>query len=173
MNKIVVIIGGIIGIFAALLWLFEPSLGWWEVNVENYLGLFDGSGYINAFGYATNTANDNTEFHGPLLLLGGILFLVSSIVAILSALKENKSISILSAILLATGLGLFCYGLVVIEDFENILEGLNFLTGEEYTIFFGEEDLGGFGDWTWRLGNGFFIGIGAFVVTLIGALLKD
>ena len=172
MNKIVVIIGGIIGIFAAILWLFEPSLGWWEVTVENYLGIFDGAGYTNPFGYSSNTGNNNTEFYGPLLLIGGILFLSGSSLAIVSAIKEKKSYSILFAFLMIAGLGLYCYGLAVIEDYENILEGLNFLTGEDYTVFFGRENLGVLGVWTWRLGNGFFIAIGAFIITLIGALLK-
>ena len=172
MNKIVVIIGGIIGIFAAILWLFEPSLGWWEVTVEDYLVVFDGAGYISPFGFSSNTGNSNTEFYGPLLVIGGILFLLSSLLAIVSAVKEKKSYSILFAFLMVAGLGLFCYGLAVIEDFENILEGLNFLTGTNYTVFFGSENLGALGVWTWRLGNGFFIAIGAFIITLIGALLK-
>ena len=169
MNKVVVIIGGVIGIFAALLWVFEPSLGWWEVTVD---AIVNGAGYISPFGYGSNTANNNIEFHGPLLLIGGILFLVASIFAILSAIKEKSSFAILSAILMVGGLGLFCYGLVVIEDFENILAGLDFLTGADHTVFFGSVNLGILGFWAWRLGNGFFIAIGAFVVTLIGALLK-
>lgn len=169
MNKVVVIVGGVIGIFASLLWVFEPSLGWWEVTVD---AIINGAGYISPFGYGSNTVNNNIEFHGPLLLIGGILFLVSSVLAIISAVKEKKGIAILSALLMVGGLGLFCYGLVVIEDFENILSGLSFLTGAEYTVFFGRTDLGILGIWNWRLGNGFFIAIGAFVVTLIGALLK-
>ncbi len=169
MNKIVVIIGGVIGIFAAILWLFEPSLGWWEVTVE---AIVDGAGYISPFGYGSNTFNSDIEFHGPLLLIGGILFLSGSSLAIVSAIKENKGISILFAILMVGGLGLFCYGLAVIENFENILSGLSFLTGEDYTVFFGRENLGVLGVWTWRLGNGFFIAIGAFIITLIGTLIK-
>lgn len=173
MNKIVVIIGGVIGIFASILWLFEPSLGWWEVTVEDYLAIFDGAGYISPFGYSSNTANSDIEFHGPLLLIGGIIFLSASVLAIVSAIKENKQLAIIFAFVMIGGLGLFCYGLAVIEDIENILEGLSFLMGEEYTVFWGSEDLGLAGDWAWRLGNGFFIAIGAFVVTLIGTLVKD
>ncbi len=172
MNKIVVIIGGLIGIFAAILWLFEPSLGWWEVTVENYLGIFNGAGYISPFGFSSNTGNSNIEFYGPLLIIGGIIFLLSSLCAVISAIKEKRSYSILFDLLMIGGLGLFCYGLAVIEDFENILEGLNFLTGTNYTVFFGSENLGALGVWAWRLGNGFFIAIGAFIVTLIGSLLK-
>lgn len=172
MNKIVVIVGGIIGIFAALLWVFEPSLGWWEVTVEDYLAIFDGAGYISPFGYGSNTANSDIVFHGPLLLIGGIIFLTSSVLAIIFAIKEKRGLAIMSAFLMAGGLGLFCYGLTVIQDFEDILEGLNFLTGVEYTVFFGSENLGALGFWAWRLGNGFFIAIGALVLTLIGALIK-
>ncbi|MFW9902099.1 MAG: hypothetical protein ACFFDY_12600 [Candidatus Thorarchaeota archaeon] len=169
MNKVVVIVGGIIGIFAALLWVFEPSLGWWEVSVD---AIVDGAGYITPFGYGSNTINSNIEFHGPLLLIGGILFISSSLLAIIFAIKEKGGLAIMSAFIMAGGLGLFCYGLVVIEDFENILSGLSFLTGADYIVFFGSENLGILGFWAWRLGNGFFIAIGAFVVTLIGALIK-
>jgi hypothetical protein len=168
-NKVVVIVGAIIGIFASLLWVFEPSLGWWEVTVD---AIVDGAGYISPFGYGSNTANSDIVFHGPLLLIGGILFLVASLLAIIFAIKEKSSLAIMSAFLMAGGLGLFCYGLAVIEDFEDILAGLSFLTGAEYTVFFGSENLGILGFWAWRLGNGFFIAIGAFVVTLIGTLLK-
>ena len=98
--------------------------------------------------------------------------MASAILAIISVVKEKNGIAILSAFIMVGGLGLFCYGLAVIEDFENILSGLSFLTGAEYIIFFGSENLGILGFWAWRLGNGFFIAIGTFVVTLIGALLK-
>jgi hypothetical protein len=166
MNKVVVIVGGVIGVFAAILWLFEPSLGWWEVTVD---AIIDGASYISPFGFS---GDDNSEFYGPLLLIGGIVFLISSILAIVSAIKEKKSYSILFGFLMVAGLGLFCYGLAVIEDFENILTGLSFLTGAEYTVFFGNANLGILGIWAWRLGNGFFIAIGAFIITLIGALLN-
>ncbi|MFX1499462.1 MAG: hypothetical protein ACFFDH_00705 [Promethearchaeota archaeon] len=35
------------------------------------------------------------------------------------------------------------------------------------------KDLGLGGDWAWRMGNGFFIAIGAFMITLIGALINN
>ncbi|MFX1365578.1 MAG: hypothetical protein ACFFCE_06575 [Promethearchaeota archaeon] len=69
-------------------------------------------------------------------------------------------------------LGLFCYRLAVIENFEDILEGLSWLIHEDYIVFRGSEDLGLGGDWAWRLGNGFFIAIGVFIITLIGALIS-
>ena len=172
MNKIVAILGRIVGIFAVILGLFEPTLGWWDVTVDDYLVFFDGSGAINAFGYSSNTANDNIELLGPLLLIGGILFLVSSVLIIIASFKENKNFTILCSFLMIGGLALFCYGLTVVEDFENILEGLNFFAGEERTVFFGTVDLGLGGDWAWRLGNGFFIAIGGAVIALIGSFLK-
>ncbi len=170
MNKIVVIVGGVIGVLASILWLFEPSLGWWEVTVK-LIGTE--GGYINPFGYGSNTINSDIEFHGPLLLIGGIVFLAASILAIVSAIKEKKELSILFAFVMVGGLGLFCYGLAMIENLQDILSGLSWWTGEDYIVFWGSKDLGILGDWAWRLGNGFFIAIGAFIVTLIGTLVKD
>ncbi|MFX1573800.1 MAG: hypothetical protein ACFFB0_13705 [Promethearchaeota archaeon] len=111
---------------------------------------------INAFGYSSNTANDNIELLGPLLLIGDILFLSSSVLIIITGIKENRNLAILCSFLMIGGLVIFCYGLATIEDFENILEGLNFLKGGEHTIFYGAVVLGLSGDWEWRLGNGFF-----------------
>ena len=61
MNKVVVIVGGVIGIFASLLWVFEPSLGWWEITVD---AIVSGAGYISPSGYRSNTGNNEIVFHG-------------------------------------------------------------------------------------------------------------
>jgi hypothetical protein len=50
------------------------------------------------------------------------------------------------------------------------LEGLNFLTGDEYLVFFGSVDLGLFGIWSWMIGVGFYIAVIATILTLIGAI---
>lgn len=96
------------------------------------------------------------------------MFLIASLLIIAAAVKENRNIAILSFFLMIGGLALFCYGLTIIEDYESLLSGLSFITGNEYNVFFGE-----FSAWTWRLGNGFFIAIGAIAVTLVGIILKD
>ena len=71
---------------------------------------------------------------------------------------------------MVSALGIFLYGLVSVEDFESVLAGLSFLTGDEFMVFFGTTDLGIFGIWTWMLGVGFYMAVIATLLTLIGAI---
>ncbi len=161
LTKILAIIGGIIGIFAAILTFIEPSLGWWEVT---YVGIGTNEAYLNPYGY-----NVNGDFAGELFLIGALLFVASSVLVILAAAKGSKAGSLLFAFLMIVGLALFCYALYVEEHFESILAGLEFLFGGDYNVFFGTVDF--FGTWTWRLGNGFFIACAGAAIALVGSFL--
>ena len=172
-KKFIAVLGGLIGIAAVILGLFIPSFGWWEVLFDPILGN-NVSSYLSAFGYTTNTANENIEFLGYMFLIGGIVFLIGSFLVIIGGIKESKALAVLSSLIMIGGLIVFCIALGTNEDFENILEGLNFLFGEEYNVFFGEASgILLLGTWTWRLGNGFFIGIVAVIIALIGSFLVD
>ena len=174
-GKILAIIGGLVGVVAVLLSLLVADLAWWQAHVENYLGFIDGTAYINAFAVTSNTGNSETEFlqEGIMILIGSLIFLATSILIIFTAVKEEKTYSILCSIGMIAGLFLFCYGLSLVTDLENIMEGLSGIFGESYTIFWGAVDLGVLGSWSWRLGNGFFIGAVAAGIALIGALISD
>ncbi|MBA7507408.1 hypothetical protein ES706_06127 [subsurface metagenome] len=163
LTKILAVIGGIIGILATVLTFIEPSLGWWEVNQQL---IVTNSAYLNPYGY-----NVNGDFAGELFLIGGLLFLASSILVILVAAKGSKGGSILFAFLMIVGLALFCYALYSEDHFESILSGLEWLFGADYNIFFGSVDLGIFGLYTWRLGNGFFVACAGAAISLVGAFL--
>lgn len=161
LSKILAIIGGIIGILAAILTFIEPSLGWWEVT---YVGWGTNAGYLNPYGY--NVVGD---FAGELFLIAGLLFVASSVLVILAAAKGSKAGSLLCAFLMILGLALFCYALYVEEHFESILAGLEWLFGADYNVFFGTVDF--LGTWTWRLGNGFFIACAGAAIALVGSFL--
>ncbi|MFO8018642.1 MAG: hypothetical protein R6U96_08405 [Promethearchaeia archaeon] len=71
----------------------------------------------------------------------------------------------MSALMMVGGLALFCIALTNNESLEWGIDFLNFITGsEDYNIFFGEGTM-----YTWRLGNGFFIGTAGAIIGLIGA----
>lgn len=157
--KILVIFGGLLGIFAVLSYYLSESLGaWWQVTFE--LWRFERNFYINAFGYS-----EDRQILGNLATFGGILFLLGSFIAILTASKESKNLALLSSLLMFAGIGLFLYALSEWEDFGRFLDVLEFLSGEEYNIFYGSH-----GNLTWGLGIGFFLGTIAAFIVLIGAL---
>ena len=160
--KIVVIFGGLLGIFSVLSYFLSESLGaWWQVTFEFWR--FERNYYINAFGYS-----DDRQILGNLGTFAGIIFLLGSFLAILSAGKESKSFGILCFLLMFAGLGLFLYALSEWEDFGRFLDVLEFLSGEEFNIFYGSH-----GNLTWGLGTGFYIGAIAAFIVFIGVLKMD
>ncbi len=165
--KFLLILGGILGLFSVLGYFIENSIGaWWQVDVQ--LGFIGTSYYLNAFGMASENATLVLEYLG---LFAGILFILASIFTFLGVSKESKSFSFMSLVLMIACLYLFCYALLNVQEYGAIIDLLNFLSSStEYNIYFGNIDLGLFGNWTWRLGNGFFIACAAGICTLIGAI---
>ncbi len=168
-SKLIAYVGGIIGLVAVLMGLIEPSLGWWQMRYE--FGPFDVNIYINAFGYSSNTANNNVELVDNTLLLAGMIYLAGTLLLFIATAKNMKAGAFLCAILMIIGIILFCYGLYGNEGFGDLLSGMEFLSGEEHNVFFGTFKF--LGTWTWRLGNGFFIGVVGAVIGLIGAVMMD
>ena len=62
------------------------------------------------------------------------------------------------------GVSSISFGLliVIIARFIDILE---FLSGDEYSVFYGSH-----GNWTWGLGTGFYIGVIAAFIVFLGAI---
>lgn len=164
LSKVLAILGGIIGLIAVFLFFFEQSLGWWEVSVQ--IGTLSNSAYISPFGYTSDDA-----FLGPLFLFAAVLFILGSVLIFVAAAKDSKGFSIICSLLMIGGLILFCYSLYANEDFDALITGLETLLGSEFFVFFGTVDLGLFGIWTWRLGNGFFIACAGTVIALVGSFL--
>ncbi|MFO8017203.1 MAG: hypothetical protein R6U96_01085 [Promethearchaeia archaeon] len=159
-TKIIAIVAGLIGIFAVLSFFIEESLGaWWQVEND----LFNTTFYLNAFGMSSGEESELAL--ETLGLVAGIIYLLGSVLIIYAASQETKGVGILSALMMVGGLALFCIALTNNESLEWGIDFLNFITGsEEYNIFFGEATM-----YTWRLGNGFFIGTAGAIIGLIGA----
>ena len=160
--KVLIIIGGLFGLFSVLSYFLSESIGaWWQVTFEFWS--FESNTYINAFGYS-----EDEQILGNMAVLAGVLFLFGSIIAIISSTKKVKSLAILSALMMFGGLGLFLYALSEWDDFTRLLDVLEFLSSEEYNIFYGSH-----GNLSWGLSTGFFIGTIAALLVFIGAIKLD
>lgn len=169
-GKFLLIISVFLAYFSVFSYFLLDSIGaWWLVEVDPILGLTQTS-YLNAFGYFGLTGEELQFILGPLGIFGVVLFLIGPFLTIISILKEKKILAYLGFFLMLSALAIFLFGLLNVQDFESILEGLNFLTGDEYLVFFGSVDLGLFGIWTWMLGVGFYIAVIATILMLIGAI---
>jgi hypothetical protein len=161
--KILLVIGGLLGLFSILAYFIEPTLGaWWQVD-----GPFLNS-HMSAFG-TYSTGDDILDsilgFYG---ILGPILFIVGSICVLIPLFKDSKAYGFLGSFLMIGGVALFLIGLGSIEDYDSILSGLSFLTGEEYIVFFGSLD-----PWSWSLWIGFFMAVIAIILSIIGSVMYD
>ncbi|MBD3194251.1 MAG: hypothetical protein GF317_04295 [Candidatus Lokiarchaeota archaeon] len=103
--------------------------------------------YINAFGYLGEELILN-----EINLVAGIIFIIGIALILFNIISKSKKLSLLSFIMMAAGLALFVIALTI--DYENI-------TGDYGVIA------------TWGAGIGFYIGIGACVLSLISAALMD
>jgi len=168
--KALLIFGGILAILSVLLYFFDESLGaWWQVSVENFLGTFPE--YTNAFGYYENASNEMISVIGNIGILVGVLVLVGAVLMFYSVAKESKGLSLLGWLLVLGGIALFLYGLNNVENYNNILAGLNFITGDEFNVYFGNWNGGVIlGNWTWGLSIGAYIAIAAVVLGVIGTI---
>ena len=175
-GKILALIGGLVAVVIVLLALIPDLqlLGWWELFGNDIPFLGDEYGYINIFGYTSNTINDEVEFleEGTLILIGGIIFLVCSLLIIFTAAKEEKTYSILCAIGMIAGIFVFCYGLSTNPNLSDALNLAEDWFAGEGNIFFGSATIFGV-ETTWRIGNGFIIGAVATGMALIGAAIMD
>ncbi|TFF63710.1 MAG: hypothetical protein EU521_00595 [Promethearchaeota archaeon] len=166
-GKVLLIIGGILGILSILLYFISNEFGaWWQVTYE-ILNSEDPS-YMSAFGtYSTAEELDlKLGFYG---VIGAILMLVGSVLLFITLSNESKALAIIGSIMMVSCIVLFLVGLGSVTEYESILEDLNFLTGNEYSVYFGQVTF--IGTWTWGLSIGFFLGLIATIIGFIGAIM--
>jgi len=175
-GKILAALGGFLGLIIVLLALIQDlqMLGWWEIVGENIPFLGRESGYINAFGYSSNTINEDVEFleDGTLVFISGIIFVVFCILMIITAIKEEKTYAIICAIGMFAGMFLFCYALSANPNLSDAVDIADDFFGGTGNIFYGTATILGI-DTTWRLGNGFIVAVIASIIALVGAVKID
>jgi hypothetical protein len=64
---------------------------------------------------------------------------------------------------------LFLIGLANIGNFNDMITGLDFIRGEDYSVYFGEETI--IGHWSWGLSIGFYLGLVATIISLVGSFM--
>lgn len=175
-GKILAIVGGIVCCVIVLLGVIPDlqSLGWWELFGNDIPFLGDEYGYISIFGYTSNTINDEVELleEGTMLTIGGVIFIICSVLIIIAAAMDKKTYAILCGIGMIAGIFVFCYGLSInpnLSDALNLAE--DFFQGQG-NIFFGSATILGV-ETTWRIGNGFIVGVIGTACALVGAAIMD
>lgn len=168
MNKnIFMTIGGFFGIICVLIADLLPLLGWWELT---YHSSYDVYVSIDALGFAYNSASVEIIYLNFFFTLSGIVFLIGSVLIIISSLKKYKKTPLLSTIMMLSGLIIFYAALFSYQSYQSIQTGLSFLNGADYNKLLGSIDLDFFGFYSWRIGNGYIIAMGAVVISLVSSI---
>lgn len=168
-GKSLILLAGIIGLFSIFSYFVSFPVGaWWQIEIDPAVGTTS-SDYVNAFGQLNDdyTFNPDDMLLGSSGLLAGALFSIGSLLGVVSGINKSKKVSVVAFLLMIVGIGLFLVTLNDVESLNDLRSGLETLTGEEYSIYYGSADLG-LGKVTWRLGNGFFIGVFATLLMLVG-----
>ena len=171
-GKVIAIIGAFIGILAVLLCLLVEDLAWWQIYGE--WGAINATGFLNSFGYTSNTLNSDSDFvdGGGILIIGSVLILLCSIALTYTAVKEEKGISILCAIGIIAGLIVFCYGMTLNQDLDDAFSFADQFFSASGNIFFGSTTVLGW-NISWRMGNGFILGAIGGIISIVGAAIMD
>jgi hypothetical protein len=162
MKKFIAIGGALMTIAALMLGLIDATLGVWQYSDEIF-----GTAYLNAFGQLTlfNGNVENIEDNIIMIIITTAI-LVGAVVILIGGFTDKGGLALLGSLVIIAGLAYFFYSL------PNFQEIQNYLWFTDKNVFIGSEVVLTV-DVAWRLGNGFFVLIVGFVVSLIGSLLKD
>jgi hypothetical protein len=149
-GKILMFIGAALGILSILLYFFSNQIGAWWQAMYTILASSESS-YMNAFGTYSGTEELDLQlgFYG---VIGATIFLIGCVLLFITLGKESKVLSILGSIMMIGCLILFLIGLANVTNFNDMITGLDFIRGEDYSVFFGEQTI--VGHWTWGLSIG-------------------
>ncbi|MFX1571043.1 MAG: hypothetical protein ACFFCV_22110 [Promethearchaeota archaeon] len=160
MGKTLIIIAAILGLASIFLGLILPSIFPW-FRIEEVLGgtmVLDL--YLNGIGMVEGYDID------IFVLSGGICVILGAILGIAGGAKESKGVGILGGVLMLVGPVLLIFYLFIdAESFRTILHGLGVSSGAN--LFWGTVTIGG-STITWGVWIGWFLGIGAGALGIIG-----
>jgi hypothetical protein len=160
--KILLVLGGLLGLFSVFFYFIEPSWGaWWQVE-----GPLGSNAFMSIFGLYEEEENITESTLGVFGILAAIIFIIGAVCVFILLFKDNKSYGFIGSFLMIGGVVLFLIGLNSVQDYEDILNGISFLTGTEHTVFFGSA----FG-FSWGLSIGFFLGVAAIILSIIGSVV--
>lgn len=168
MKKLISIIGGIICIIAVLLGLLDPTLGFWELKIEEIFGDGWEGSYLNAFGqYVLINGDVETIDENIIMIIISLSILIGGVLIVTGGFMDKGPICVIGSLLIVGGISYFLYTLPKIEMIDNYFDLLN-LSGNK---FFGSDTV--VLEHKWRLGNGFFVLFFGTIIALIGTFLKD
>jgi len=168
-GKIIAIIGAVIGLASIILSFIVPELfSWYRYEVSG-MGT-SGGWYLTGFGTVTDIGNTSTMEISILGVIGGCLVILGSILCIVATVKESKGMGVLG------GASMLIAPILLVIDF---IVGMSELAG----VIQDNLDLFATRVWYWEdpffallyrynwgLWIGFFLGISAGVIGLIGGL---
>lgn len=162
-GKVLLLLGGLLGIFSIIAYFIDESFGgWWQASWGSLRA------YMSPFGLYSDSADLSDSVLGIYGIAGPIIFIIGAILVFIPLFKESRAYGFLGSFLMIGGVVLFLIGLSSVENYEDLLAVLSFLTGSEYNVFFGSE-----GNISWGLNIGFFMAVIAVVLVLIGSIVYD
>ncbi len=169
-TKLAQLIAGIIGLASVILSLFGPYFSWWQIyfeissysflEINTYFEGYSSLLYYNALGISTDITNMKiTRIHvHPILLSGGITYLIGTILLLVDFKIDNKRIALISRLLMVLGVLIYLLGLFLTYSI------LPFLYGG--SIFYGYCAVG-ITLTTWGCGVGFYMASGGIILALL------
>ncbi len=176
MNKVIGIIGGILGLIGAIFQFFDQTMGWWQDYTTTPLGgITNGTWFLNLLGQITS---DNSKFKSETLANTTIVYIVllavviGGILLFIGGITGKSSYGAIGTLLLLGGLIYFVYSLPNIPEIQSLLQNY---TVSNYFYSSGQFSILSivFSNATWRLGNGFFITAGGALLGIISIALKS
>ncbi|MFX1312388.1 MAG: hypothetical protein ACFFHD_07225 [Promethearchaeota archaeon] len=162
-GKVLAIIGAVVGLLSVILSFILPELSWFQYEISG-MGLSGGI-YLTGFGTYLKTGDVvSTPDTVMLMMIGGILVIVGSVLCIVCALTEKKVVGIIGGIVILLGPVLLIVDLLtgMSEMSENILD-----IGSNVNVFWDSyTDMGVTVSWNIWIGS--FIALAGGVLGLIG-----
>ncbi len=168
-GKILTIIGAVIGLASILLSFIFPGLfGWYRYMVSGWGS--EGAYYLSGFG--TVNAIPPSSFITELAILeaiGGSMVIIGSILCIVAFVKESKRIGVLGGFLILLGPFLLVIDFLVgMSEFAGVIQDNIDLFVNRNAFWETFSTMGYL--YTWGIWIGFFLGITAGVLGLIGGI---
>lgn len=171
-GRVVVIIGGCVGVASVLLGLAVPALfSWYHIQLT---GDTTGGLYLTAFGSVISDPTGADYEIAMLVLIGGIMVLAGTGLCIVGGATEIKVFGIIGGILMLIGPWLLIFDIMLeVSEYAKVVNDnyIDLLGGEEpIPILFGAEGVAGTQIF-WGVWIGYFIANAGGILGLIGGAL--
>ncbi|MFX1572546.1 MAG: hypothetical protein ACFFB0_07345 [Promethearchaeota archaeon] len=166
-GEILGMIGACIGLLSIIFSFIFPELSWYKYEVTDEVLELTSGAYLTGFGTYISTGTMATPDIAILMLIGGILIVIGSVLCIVSVVKELKIIGVSGGILILLGPVLLIIDLLtgmseIAETISTIDPNVNMFWDS-----FSESGI----TFSWGLWIGFYIALAGGILGLIGGAL--